>query len=222
MNVSPTFLTALLATKGRARQILFSSVSTERKCVQNFDLLYERERETKSTNQIHELTWSSLSIWSLTSFIPSPSPMPPPSMSSNSVAPSSSPSSISGGRQNPFEARSVKILSSTDNSLLVARWAASKFTRRCCERFRYWWRSGMVDPSNSVHNPINGTRPHPLAADPAESAMSFNRNIRPEIASVTLSKPRLLISYSKFWWRRVVKCPSWSCRYSKLGSRKTK
>ena len=61
-------------------------------------------------------TWSSLSIWSLTSFAPCPSPKPPPWMSSNSVAPSPSAllSSSSGGIQKPYKNQhaSVKLKSS--------------------------------------------------------------------------------------------------------------
>ena len=56
----------------------------------------------KNGIKFNKATWSSLSIWSLTSLTPSPSPTPPPSISSNSVAPSPlAASSSSGGRQNP-------------------------------------------------------------------------------------------------------------------------
>lgn len=48
-------------------------------------------------------TWSSVSIWSLTSLTPSPDPSPPSLISSNSVAPSPAAlSSSSGGEQYPW------------------------------------------------------------------------------------------------------------------------
>ena len=139
-------------------------------------------------------------------------------MSSNSVAPSPSPSSISGGRQNPFEARSVKMLSKTESSLLVARWAANKLTRRFCERFKYWWRRGMELDSNSMQKPMDDSWNGGLQADPLRSAMSLSWDMRLEIAFVTFLTSRLLTSSSNLWWRRVVKCPSRSCKFSTVSS----
>ena len=209
----PLFL--LSYNKGTARR-------SARKKNTIFDLQNESNILGKRRNQYIKLnikwTWSSFSISSLTSFIPSPSPIPPPSMSSNSVAPSPSPSSISGGRQNPLEPRSVKILNKTDSSLLVVRWVANKLTSRLCERFKYSCRRGMELASNCVQNSTDDSWTGELEADPVESAMSLSCHVRLEIAFVTFLKSRLLISLSKLWWRRVVKCPSRNCKSSTVWS----
>ena len=140
--------------------------------------------------------------------------MPPPSMSSNSVDPSPSPSSISGGTQNPLVPRSVKILSNTDNSLLVARWASSKLMRRFCERFRYWWSRGMEPSSKWAQKPLSEYWTDMLEEDHEESVMLLTWDRSEEMPLVTPFNLSLLMSLSKFWCKRVAKCPSWSCKFS--------
>ncbi len=72
----------------------------------------------------------------------------------------------------------------------------------------------MEDASKCVQNQ---TTDMPVS-DAGESAMSLSWDMRQEIPFVTMLKLRLLISSSKLWWRRVVKCPSCSCKLSMVSS----